>query len=260
MLRLQEVLASQSARTGIMDAILGTSDTDLQYDFLRPAGHTFTPAPVWTNPASDPLADIDTGCALIRNLGHATADYALFGQDVMDAFVNHAGVQALADNRRFQLIDVSSNPVPDKLQWLVDAGALPRGRVQTPGGNNIWIFTYLDVYTVGAAPGTPTRYMPDDEVFLSSSSARADRYFGPPERLPSTLQDNAVYQELFGFAPGMQPMPPLVKNPGATVLAPSFYFDAYRSEDRKRVSLRTQAAPIFATTQTDAFVRMDGVA
>jgi hypothetical protein len=54
-------------------------------------------------------------------------------------------------------------------------------------------------------------------------------------------------------------MPPLVKNAGATVLAPAFYFDAYRSEDKKRVSVRTQSAPIFATTQTDAFVRMDGV-
>ena len=31
-----------------------------------------------------------------------------------------------------------------------------------------------------------------------------------------------------------------------------FHFDAYRSPDNKTVYLRTQSAPIYATTQTDA--------
>ena len=32
------------------------------------------------------------------------------------------------------------------------------------------------------------------------------------------------------------------------------YYDAYVSGDWKKVSIRSQSAPIFATTQTDAFV------
>lgn len=256
-LRTCEYLASQSVLFGQMPAIIGTADPNLLYDFLRNPAHNFTPALPWTNASSDPIADFDTGCQLIRENGHASPDFALLGADAMDAFVRHALVQTLADNRRFELIQVGTNPVPPALQRLVDSGAIPRGRLRTPKGYELWLFTYLDVYTDSG--GSPAKYMPDDHVVVGASAARCDRYFGPPERLPDVPQRDQLYQQLFGFAPGIAPAPPKIKNMAAVVNPAMFYFDAYVSENWKRVTVRTQAAPIFATTQTDAFATMETV-
>ena len=258
MVRTMEVMASQATRTGKLDAILGTSDTKLQYDFLRNATHTFTPTPKWDNASAVILDDHDTAGDLIRTNGHATMDFGIYGEGAMRAVVNDSEVRALSDNRRFELIQVSlTNPVPANLAFLVEAGATPRGRIQTASGRQVWAFTYLDVYTDDA--GNPQKYMPDDEVLFGASSARCDRYFGPPERLPVWPQQEQLYQELFGFAPGMAPMPPNIKNVGGVIVPQAFYFDAYTSADGKRVTIRSQSAPIFAPTQTDGFVRLTSV-
>jgi len=255
--RLFEYLASQSILLGTQPAIFGTSDADLTYDFQRTATHNFTPTLVWTNASSTPIADLEEAAALIRANGHAKADFVLMGSSAMDAFVDHADVQALADNRRFELIQVGQNPVPPAHQRFVDAGAIPRGRLRTPHGYEMWLYTYIDVYTNAA--GTATPYMPVDDVVVAASDARCDRYFGPPEKLPNTPQRNAMYQEYFGFAPGLEPMPPNVKAQSRIVNPAMFGFDAYQSENAKRLTIRTQSAPIFATTQTDGFATLETV-
>ncbi len=55
------------------------------------------------------------------------------------------------------------------------------------------------------------------------------------------------------------PMPPNIKNLGSVITPAMFYSDAYKAQDDKKVTIRTQAAPIFATTQTDAFVTFRGL-
>jgi Phage major capsid protein E len=255
--RLFEYLAAQSVLTGKMPAIMGTTDANKQYDFLRPGTHIITVATEWDKALSTPLADVDTACGLIRTDGHAMADMMILGSQAMDAFVNHATVKALADNLRFELIEVGRNPVPPSFQRFVEAGAIPRGRLRTPRGYELWLFTYLDVYT--DASGDPQPYMPVDEVLIASSTARCDRYFGPGESLPNVPARDALYQELFGFSPSVPQIPALIKNAGAIVSPLMFYCDAYVSENWKRVTCRTQSAPIFATTQTDAFVTLNGL-
>jgi len=253
MLRLYEYLASQSILTGEMPGILGTTNSDLIYDFYRPATHTITPATKWDVVTSDILGDIDTGCALIRADAHVTPDMLIMGGGSMEALLANTAVQTLADNRRFELIDVATNnPVPPNLMPFVDAGLIPRGRLRTPQGYTVWLFTYVDVYTNSA--GTATLYMPTNQALLAYSGARCDRYFGPSEVLPMTPTRAAMYQEMFGFSPSLQPMPPRVKNQGHTVRPEMFYFDAYMSTNHKNVTIRSQSAPIFATTMTDAFV------
>lgn len=255
--RLFEYLASCSVLTGKMPAIFGTTDTNLLYDFLRPTSHIITVAQEWDQAGSDPLGDVDTACGLIRAHGHARADMMILGTQVMDAFVAHATVTALADNRRFELIEVGRNPVPPNMQRFVDAGAIPRGRLRTPAGNELWLFTYLDVYT--AADGDTESYMPVDLALIAASTARCDRLFGPGESLPNVPARDQLYQQLFGFAPGMAPLPSGILDVSNTVSPAMFYNDAYVSDNWKRVTCRTQSAPIFATTQTDAFVTLHGL-
>jgi hypothetical protein len=127
--------------------------------------------------------------------------------------------------------------------------------LRTPAGYELALFTYLEEYT--AANGTATRYLAADKVVICSSAARCDRYFGPPENLPNIPMRDTLYREFFGFDPTVPLLPPKVKAAAGVIVPQAFYTDAYVSSDWKRVTIRLQHAPIFATTQTDAFVVLD---
>jgi len=251
MARLFERLATSSIMTGTMPAILGATDPDLIYDFKRLATHNETLGTTWTG-AADIMQDIDDGCRLIRIDSKLRADFMLLGSKAMKAFLADSDVKEKADNRRFELIRVSdSNPVPDRYMRFVDAGLEPRGMLRTPAGYTLWMFTYVDGYTNDA--GTFVEYMHPEKVLIASTQARCDRYFGPADVLPLTPQEMQMYRETFGFDADFGPMPDRIKNPGGIITPEMFHFDAYRSNNRKSLTIRTQAAPIFATTHTDGF-------
>lgn len=256
LIRLGEVLAWQSLLTGKQDTIVGTTDTDLQYDFRRNTNHTFTVSTAWSNAAADILGDIDTACNLIRQNGHMRADMIFLGSTAMDGVMKNTAIKDQADNRRFMSISMLGGieAVPARYQRFLDSGAQCRGKIVTPDGFELWVFTYIDVYTNSG--GTATKYLTDDLALVASSEARADRYFGPSEILPSIPMRDMFYQQMFGVSPSAVPMPPNVKNSGIITPA-AFYHDAYASNDWTRVSCRTQYAPIFATTMTDGFATID---
>ncbi|MEE8206912.1 MAG: major capsid protein [Nitrospinaceae bacterium] len=253
--RMNEVLAAQSLLTGKQDAIIGTTNTDLQYDFRRNSTHTVTVGTAWSNVAADALGDIDGICKKIRANGRATPNIVIMGDGSFSNFIKNTTVLAQADNKRFELIEVSTgNPVPGKYNRFVEGGLIPRGRLRTPGGFTVWMFTYIDGYDNSG--GTFTKFILDDQVLIGSVDARCDRYFGPPERLPIGPTDRALYMEYFGFSLDAPPMP-IVKAAGGVIDPNMFHSDAYKSVDRKKITVRTQSAPIFATTHTDAFGVLD---
>ena len=254
--RMFEVLAAQSILTGKQDAIIGTANTDLQYDFRRNTNHIITVGTSWAGGAADILGDIDAACALVRANGKMLPDMMLMGSTAINSFVKDTTVSALADNRRFEFIRVGdNNPAPPKYQRFLDSGFIAQGKLRTPSGYELWIFSYLDVYTNAA--GNPTKYLPDDNVVITSSMARFDRYFGPPENLPMIPMRQQLYRELFGFDPTSAPMPQKMRNASGVIDPAMFFCDAYVSGDWKRVSVRSQSAPIFATTMTDCVVTLD---
>lgn len=256
-IRLFEVLAGSSLLTGQMPAILGTTNTDMIYDWRRSAGNFITPAVPWDAAGADIPGDIEDGCIQLRIQGKVTPNVIFFARDVANVFFNDNTIQAFADNRGFQLIRAGQNsPVPSQYSALVEAGATYRGWLMTPGGYELQIFCYHDRYDDGNGVSQP--YMPDGTAFLAYYGARCDRYFGPSERLPLVSSDMAWYSEMFGFSPMAVPMPPNIK--GSNVITNAmFYCDAYPSGDKKKVTIRTQSAPIFATTQTDAFLTFQNV-
>ena len=256
--RTCEVLAASSVLTGQHVAISGTTNTDYIYDFRRNAGLTITVAVGWNQSAAVIAANLDAACSEIREVGHVTADMAVIGSTAMDALISDDVVQTVADNRRFELIQVSTNnPVPPRFAKFIEGGFIARGRFRTPGGYELWLFTYNDLYINSS--GTAVPYMPVDEALVCFSGARCDRYFGPPEVLPMTSAKMAFYQEMFGFNPEAPPMPNNIKGAGHAVDMRMAYFDAYVSNDWKKITIRSQAAPIFATTMTDAFALLDGL-
>lgn len=250
--RRHEELAAQSIITGKMTAIDGTTNTDLIYDFKRKSTHLVTVGTAWSDIASDILGDLDDAAELIRADAHVTADMALLSKVDMDSLVKNTAVKSQADNRRFELIEVStSNPVPPKFARFVEGGLIPRGRIRTPKGFELWLFTYLDVYTSSA--GVATDYLPANKTIVAFSGARCDRYFGPPDVMPPTASKAAWFREMFGFNMEAPPMPANIKGTG-TIMPAMFHNDAYMAPTGKTVTIRTQSAPIFPTTMTDAFV------
>ncbi|MBW2562119.1 MAG: major capsid protein [Deltaproteobacteria bacterium] len=257
--RMFERLASQSARTGVQDAIIGTTDTGQQYDFRRNAANTFTPSIKWNDTTPTILANIETAGDKIRQNGHMRMNVCILGTGMMDAVVRDTEIQTLADNRRYELILISDkNPVPSELAYLVEAGFDARGAMTTPKGYKIWMFTYNEGYTNDSDVFVP--YMPIDEVMCFDSRARCDRYFGPPVVLPERPQTRAFYQEAFGLSPvQVMGMDSIIGKP-ATVMPEMFHNDAYPNSNNTLIVARSQTAPIFANTMSDAFVRIyDGL-
>ena len=255
-IRMDEVLAAQSIMTGKQDAIIGTANTDLQYDFRRNAANTVTVGTSWAGGSGAILSDIDGGCIKLRSNGHVNPDMAVMGSTAINSFVKDATVRSFADNRRYGFVSMGDGAVmPAKFQRFVEGGMTFQGTLRTPRGYELALFTYNEGYDNGA--GTFTPYIEADKVLIASSSARCDRYFGPPESLPNVPQRTQMYREYFGFDPSAPPMPPKVMAAGGVITPEAFYCDAYVSGDYKRVSIRTQHAPIFATTMTDAFLVLD---
>lgn len=255
--RLFEVLASTSIITGKMPAILGTTNDDLIYDFKRNASNDVTVTTAWDQAGTDILGDIDAACALVRSNGKMVPDFMAIGASAWELMLVDATFQAYADKFKFNFAQVGMGiPLPANLQGFVDSGWIYKGKLHTPAGFELNIFTYIDVYE--DANGVSQKYMPDDRAFITSSRARFDRYFGPAEMLPLIPQRVQLYQELFGFNLEMPPMPANIK--GGEIISPAmFYADAYSSQDWKRVTVRVQSAPIFATTQTDAIATLDNL-
>lgn len=255
---MNEVLAAQSILEGKQDAIIGTTDTNLQYDFRRNAAHITTVGTAWSTGTADIFGDIDAACEKIKKNGRTIPNFMGIAGNALKAMIEDTNFSNIADNRRFEWIQVSDRVAPPReFQRHIDNGWQARGLLVTPEGYNLWVFTYHGYYENSA--GTAVDYLPDGQAFITNANARFDRYFGPPENLPMIPQRVQLYQEFFGFNPLVPMMEPRVSAPGNVVDPNMFYCDAYVSSDWKKITVRTQEAPIYATTHTDAIVTLKGL-
>lgn len=253
-LRTCEYLASQALLTGLMPALLNTTDPDYIYDFNRDPSLTVSLATPWNNNAAFPLHDFDDMWELIRKLGKTNFDVAVLGRDSMKGFLGNTNVRSDADVRRYENITRVSNSfqVPQNLQKFVDSGMTPYGEVFTPAGHRIWLFTYDNWYQDDSL--TYHAYMPEDQVFCASSTARTDRYFGPPDgtigMIPQRIE---FYRQVFGISPSNRPLPPGFRGSTDIIRPEFFFYDAYASSDWEVLTGRTQIAPIYAPIQANGF-------
>lgn len=251
--RMNEVLAFQSLLTGKQDAIIGTTDANLQYDFCRDHTNlTDTPGTKWDAVGADILGDIDGMCLNLESIGNCNPDAIFFGGGAIEALLKNSTIQGFADIEKITLVRVGEKvTMPAQYQRFVDSGWIFRGWLVTPKGYSLYMFSYNKTYTNHA--GVNTLYMPTDYVMIADTSARCDRYFGPPESLPIDTARRQLYMDYFGTDMMAPRLPANIMNAGSIVDPAMFYCDVYQSADYKRMTIRTQSAPIFATTQTDAF-------
>ena len=260
-IRTHNYLAAQSILTGVQPAIIGTTNDALKYDFLRDSSLSLSSLTAWDADGATPMADIDGACELVESVGNAIPNFFGIDSETWATLIQDTTFQTLADNRRFELIEVSTNnPVPPEYARYVAAGWIPRGRLRTLEGRTLWVFNYNGMYT-DPSTGTLTRYLPRGYAFITDINARRDRYFGPEDHLPVTGDMRQWYADMFGVN---MDAPPLYQKTaeavsGGIITMDMFHFDAWRAPDNKSLYLRTQSAPIYATTQTDAIAVMSGL-
>lgn len=251
-----EYLCRESLWTGQHPAILGTSNTDLIYDFHRNSANFIAAGTPWTTVTADILGDLDTGADKIQQNGGLHGEYGLLCDGaVFKGIKDNNTTGSDADNRRYQFVSLGGDvQVPSEFAKYKEAGFQPRGRLETNDGRFVWIFTYditfLDNFTT---PGTKTRtpWVPAGKALMFSPQARCDKYFGPADRFDPTQLEIQNYRDFFGFDMGAMPVVPNVTDPG---LFDPRMFTAYADITKKAVELTTQSAPIMPTTHTDAFV------
>jgi hypothetical protein len=254
--RLQEYLAWQSLTLGKQSANAYGTPTASDYDWRRNSSNTVTPSHGWGNALGVPLTDLDAICDQLLFAGQLMPNFAIFGGTTMSYFLANAQVASnYANKLYFELLRFGLDERPgDGFQQFIDAGLVPYGRLKTPKGYELTIFTYPRVYALPSS-GAMTKYFGDTLCLVGSTQARCDRYFGPNELLPMSQVEAAEIMERFGFNPAT-PILPMNINGANTVLPQMFYADAYKSNDRKHITMRMQGAPVFPTTMTDAFATL----
>jgi len=167
--RRLEWMASKIMLTGSV-TITGDKYPTTVVNFGRDASLTVTNTgtALWTDVASDPIADLENWAGLIRASSGANAVDVIMAQNVFSIFRSNAKVKALVDknsgfSRRTDL-DLGPNSMR--------AGASYMG---TFGAFNIWVYSdsYVD------ETGTVGKYIPDNYLVMAATGqVEGVRHFG----------------------------------------------------------------------------------
>lgn len=257
---LYESLASESILTGKMSI----DNKGGQFDFGRDGDNTLSAANPWTDTSNGtPLEDIDSLCVRVDRNGKVLPDFV--GMSVADysAFIRHPDVKEIADNRRYDIVyvggDAKTGIAPEpKYQRHIDAGWTPRAYLTTESGYKVWIFTTTEWYE--DENGDKQDYVQPGNVFVTSSYARFDRYFGPDDKLPQQFMKNSVIESFFGVQnQAITKNSELIKiTSGSNAIIDPRMFKFYAfGNNGDSIDLEVQSAPIYACTAVDAVATMD---
>ena len=259
--RLMERLAGQSILEGVQDAILGTSDVNLQYDMYRNDDHSITLITQWTDSVNaTPIQDIDNALDKASRNGDRVPKFALMGSAAIAAFTNCNEIRETADNRRYELVRCGQNVSPPaEYSFMMENGWTPWGWLRTYKGRTLWIFTQDYTWQDDENADQHVEYMPVGKVVFGSTESRNDRAFGPSETLGDTEDQMRFYREFFGF--DINSIPTVGEISMNRVITPQmFMLDAYKNTSNTKVTVRCQTAPIFMTTETDTWVVIENAA
>lgn len=190
--RAVELQASQILQTGTLDLTNKNGQTVYSLDFQPKASHFPVVATAWSDPASDPLGDLENLADVIRADGQIDANELYMGKSALKNFLAHPDVQAELDNRR---IDVGMIR-PE----FTNSGATFYGYVWV-GNYRFEIWGYPATYK-HPQTGAPTPYIGNDNVIMKSRDTRLDMTsaavplpLGPDPRVASIMPGRMVSSE-----------------------------------------------------------------
>lgn len=166
--RAMELQASQILQTGILTLVDSSNTAVYTLDFKPKATHFPNAAAIWSNPASDKLADLRALGSVIRADGLTNPDQIIMGEGSFEEFIKDAAVQKRFEIRRMDLGTIA----PMK---MVNGGEY-RGTVEI-GSYKYDVWTYGGRFT-HPATGVSTPYIENDKVIMRASTGRLDATFG----------------------------------------------------------------------------------
>ena len=226
--RAIELQASQVLQTGQVD--LKDSDGVSLYtvDYKPKATHFPTVGTLWSAAGADPIADLQSLCALIRADGLAKADEAIFGETAWAEFIRNSTVQALLDNRRMTIGGIA----PDSR----GEGATFMGFVEV-GDCRLQMWTYDGRYK-DPQSGASTTFMTANKVIVRASGGRMDATFGAVPRIVS------VDQRVVPF------LPPRISNVNGGV---DMFINGWVDPQGENLFVGVAARPLMIPTAIDTF-------
>lgn len=166
--RREEWMASQVLFTGKVHMIGEGVDQVLDYNFSNNVALTGTDQ--WSDPASDPIADLKGWRLKVIQQSGVTPDIVVMASDVVDAFINHAKVQKVMDNTRIMLGQINPRQLPNGVTYIGSITSL---------GLDIYSYDewYVDDETDPANP-TEKPMVPAGNVLVGSTRARSTFAYG----------------------------------------------------------------------------------
>lgn len=180
-IRRWEWMAAKAALDGAV-TIAGENYPEVTLSFGRNAAHTKTLATLWTDPASNPLTDIDTwNNEMMSNAGYPITRLTM-GPQAWQAFINHAATKDMLETRRGSTTTIETGPGDGQpVQY--------RGTLKSA---NIELYVYSGYYEDNLGAHIPM--MDTDDVLATNAGAfEGVRAFG------AIMDRKAAYQSLAIF-------------------------------------------------------------
>ena len=160
-----EEQASQVLQTGLISLTDAAGNVVASADFKPKASHFPTVSSPWTG-ASDKITDLATLATQIFRDGKQRVTDLIFGSAAFLNFINDSAVQALFDNRRYELGEISP---------IAQAGGTYQGRIAIVD-NNVRVWTY-DGFRENVQTNVAESYIDTNKVILLSEASRFEGFF-----------------------------------------------------------------------------------
>jgi hypothetical protein len=234
--RAMELQASQILQTGILTLVDSSGNAVYTLDFKPKGTHFPNAALIWSNPASDKIADLRALGSVIRADGLTNPDQIIMGEGSWEEFIKDAAVQKRFDIRRMEIGTIAP-------MAMVDGGEY-RGTVEI--GN----YKY-DVWTYGArfkhpATGVSTPYIANDKVVMRASTGRLDATFGAVPNIGRLLGAQSVVT--------LPELPTRISLPGRSI---DLNTNVWVSPDGETLFGGIAARPLMIPTAIDTFGCLD---
>ncbi|GAV24801.1 minor capsid protein E [Carboxydothermus islandicus] len=161
--RREEWMCAQALFTGQIH-ITGDGVDEI-IDFGLTNKEVLTGTAKWSDPNSDPLADLKRWRQAIIKASGFSPDILIMASDVLDAFLGHSKIQQLLDLRLVDTGQINPQTLPNGTTYI--------GRIAELGVN---IYTYDEWYLDD--DGNEKPMVPEKTVLMASTSARFDLLYG----------------------------------------------------------------------------------
>lgn len=209
--RREEFMCGQALFTGKIEVVGEGIHRVIDFNFTNK--ETLSGTKVWSDPASDPIADMKRFKRTVQINGHVNTDIAIMESSVVDAFINHEKVQKILNIRNLNVGEVKT------------ARELPNGvsYVGTLTGLGIDIYEYNEFYyddfTDPANPEMKS-LVPEGTVTLLSTSAKFTMAYAAitiaeddnlvtyeAERVPQTWVEKRPARQMLSLSSKPLPIP-----------------------------------------------------